>query len=81
MSFALGYIAGLLTATLLVLTLVYFRSSVEKKIKVIERTVEQAGPKPKGFVYEPKDEAEEAREAIIERNRRAGKDTSIADLI
>ena len=81
MLFALGYIAGIVTSALIVLTLVFFRSSVEKKIQVIERKVEQAGPKPKGFVYEPKDDSETARDEIIERNRRAGKDTSIAELM
>lgn len=81
MLFALGYIAGVVTSALIVLTLIFFRSQVEKVVKIVERKVETAGPKPKGFVFEPKDESELAREEIIERNRRAGKDTSIAELI
>lgn len=81
MMFALGVIVGILVSVLIVLTLVFFRASVEKKIKIIERVVEAAGPKPKGFIYEPPSEADEAREDIIARNRKEGKDTRMEELL
>lgn len=81
MLFALGYLAGLVTATLIVLTLVFFRSSVERRIKIVERVVEAAGPKPKGFIYEPPSEADEFRQDVIEKNQKEGKDTRIEELL
>ena len=81
MLFALGYMAGLVTATLIVLTLVFFRSQVERRIKIVERVVEAAGPKPKGFIYEPPSEADEFREDVIAKNQKAGKDTRIEELL
>lgn len=81
MLFLLGVIVGILASTLIVLTLVFFRSSVEKKVKIIERVVEGAGPKPKGFVYEPPSEADEAREDIIAENQRNGKETRMDELL
>lgn len=80
MLFALGYLAGLATAILIVLVLVFFRVQVERRVKIIERVVEAAGPKPKGFIYEPPSEADEAREEIIARNQREGKDTRMSEL-
>lgn len=80
MFFALGYLAGLITATLIVATLAYFRKAIEKHIKVVERVLAEAGPQPRGFVYEPPDEASEAREEIIRKNRAMGRDTPHEEL-
>lgn len=81
MLFALGYIAGLATSALIVATLAYFRRVIEHKVNIIEKQIDVAAPKPKGYIVEPPDEASEARQAIIERNRRAGRDTPISDLM
>lgn len=81
MYFALGYIIGLLTATIMFLILAFFRVGVERQVRIIERTLEQAGPKPQGFIIEPEDEAELARRKHIEKNRRHGKDTPISELL
>lgn len=80
MPFFLGIIAGLLVATLVVATLTFFRRVIEKRIEVIQKQVEAHGPQPQGFVIEPLDEAEEAREAIINENRKAGRSTPLSDL-
>lgn len=81
MLFALGYLAGLVTATLIVLTLVFFRSQIERRVKIVERVVESAGPKPRGFVYEPPSEADEFREEVIAKNQAEGKETRMEELL
>ena len=80
MIFILGYIAGLITATLIVSTLIYFRRAIEHKVSVIEKHIESTGPKPKGFLIDPINEAEEARQAIIKKNQAAGRETKLSDL-
>lgn len=79
--FLLGIIAGLLIALLFVLVLVFFRSQVETKIKIVERWVESNGPRPTGGVFIPEDDAEVVRKEIIEKNRKEGKDTRLSDLM
>jgi hypothetical protein len=83
MWFILGYIAGLVTATLIVATLVYFKKIIEEKIKVVGQAIERNAPVPgakKGFIFEP-DEVAERRETIIEENRKQGKGTKLSDLL
>jgi hypothetical protein len=76
-----GFVVGLIVAILIVAVLTYFKKSIEHKTTVLERLVESKGPKPKGFISVPLDEATEAREDIIARNRALGKDTPLSDLI
>lgn len=78
--FLLGIIAGLIVALLFVLVLVFFRSQVETKTKIVERWVERQGPRPTGSIFTPEDEAEEVRKEIIKKNRMEGKDTPISEL-
>lgn len=80
MIFILGFIVGLLFAILVLLALIYFKRPIETKLQVIEKQVALKGPRPKGFIIEPQTEAERVREAIIERNRRVGRDTPISEL-
>lgn len=80
MIFALGYIAGLLTAILVIVVLVYLRHPIEKTLKVVEKHIELAGPRPRGFVIEPPDEAEEVRQSVIAKNRAQGRDTKLSEL-
>lgn len=79
--FLIGIITGLLIATILVVTMVYFRRAIEHKTTVVENRIESAGPRPRGSVFVPPDDAEEVRESIIEKNRRQGRDTPLSDLI
>lgn len=79
--FALGFLCGLLISVLIVATLTYFRRVLETKVSVIEKTVENAGPRPKGFIFEPPKESDEVRAQIIEKNKEEGRDTPINDLI
>ena len=81
MLFLLGIITGFLIAVLIVVTLTYFRRVIEHKTVVIEKMIENAGPRPKGFIIEPDSEAEEARAKIIEENKRQGRDTKVEDLM
>ena len=81
MSFAFGYIAGLATSILIITTLTYFRRVVERKITVMEKLIENAGPRPKGFIVEPLSDADNARAQIIARNKSQGRDTPINELL
>lgn len=80
MLFIAGFITGILIAILFILTLVFFKHKVEKVITIVEEKVSSAGPKPEGFIILPEDEAEEARQEIIARNKRSGRDTPLSDL-
>lgn len=78
---ALGVVIGLVLAVLVVAVLAYFRKAVEKTVQIIETKLAAAGPQPRGFVFEPEDEAETARQEIIDRNRQDGRDTPISELM
>jgi len=78
---ALGIIIGLLIALLVITTIIFLRNPIEKHISIIEKRVSSAGPRPKGYIVEPIEEAEEIREQIIEDNRKQGKDTNINELL
>lgn len=84
MNFAFGYIigliVGLITATLIVVTLAYFRRVIEHKVSIIEKQLENAGPKPQGFLIEPESEADQARAKIIAKNNAQGKPTKLSEL-
>lgn len=80
MPFTLGLITGIVISILVVVTLMYFRKVIESKITVIEKNVSNAAPRPKGFIFDPPDEVEDARQSIIDRNKKLGKDTHISEL-
>ena len=80
MMFVIGIIVGLLIAVLAMLVLLFFRHPIEKVVNIVGTKIGNAGPRPKGFVFEPPEEAEEARANIIEENRSKGLDTHIEDL-
>lgn len=80
MLFALGYIAGIATTALLIGLVAYFK----KPLIVMERTIEKIarmGPAPKGYVFEPEDEADEIRREHIAKNAAQGKDTPLSELL
>lgn len=80
MLFALGYIAGLVTAGIIIATLVFFRAGIEKHVKIIETKIAQAGPRPTGAIFLPDDDATAARKAHVAENNRKGLDTPISEL-
>lgn len=79
--FVLGLIAGLLIATMIFAILAFFRAGIEKRIRIIETVLGNAGPKPKGHIFMPEDESDIIRKEQIEKNSREGRDTPIADLM
>lgn len=81
LNFVLGFIVGLIIATLVVATLTYFHSVIEERIEIIGKQIESARPKPQGFIYEPQRDASLIRESIIEKNRKEGRDTRMEELL
>jgi len=79
--FVSGIIVGFLVAMLVIVVLVFFRRIVEQKAVVFENKISSLGPQPKGFIFIPPDDAEAARQEIIEKNRALGKDTKLSELI
>lgn len=79
--FALGLITGLVVATLIFAILAFFRGEIERKIKIVETTLYNAGPKPKGYISMPEDESDIIRKEQIEKNRKEGRDTPISELL
>ena len=80
MEFILGIIVGILVAILIVCVLAYFKKPIIQTLGTIEKQVAIKAPRARGFIISPSDEATEAREAIIQKNREEGKDTKIAEL-
>lgn len=80
MQFALGYLAGIGTAIMVFTVLAFFRAGIEKRVRIIETVLGNAGPKPKGAIFVPEDDVTIARREIIEKNKRAGRDTPISEL-
>ena len=80
MLFALGFIAGLIFATFVLVVMIYFKRPIEAKTQVIEKQIEAKGPKGKGYLFEAQTDAEVARQAIIDRNTAAGRDTKLSEL-
>jgi predicted small secreted protein len=81
MQFILGYIAGLVTAALVVAVLAYFKRPIQQALDITEKVLETAGPRSKGYIFEPEDDAEVARQEIVARNAEKGRDTPISELL
>ena len=81
MMFALGYIAGLATAAVVLAAAALFRSPIESAAKAASAALSNAGPRPRSAVYEPEDDADEVRRERIEENAKQGKDTPIGELL
>lgn len=76
----LGFIAGVAVSILIVCVLTFFRRKIEHRVEIVERFVDGLAPR-QGFIVEPRDERDILREEVIERNRAAGKDTKIEELL
>lgn len=81
MDLYLGILIGIAISILIISTLAFFRRVIEHKTTIIEKQIDRVGPKPKGEIIYPKEEADAIREEIIEKNRREGKDTKVSDLL
>lgn len=81
MLFALGYVAGVGTCAFIATILAYFRRPLIQALGQAETTLSNAGPRPRGFIYEPESEAETARKRHIAKNAAQGKDTPISELL
>mgnify|MGYP001594997953 CR=1 FL=1 len=75
-----GVIIGLLIGILLLIALMYFRPVIQSKLDVAKSQIEAKGPKGKGYLFEAQTDADVARQAIIDRNTAAGRDTTLKEL-
>lgn len=80
MQFLLGYVAGLATAVLIVVAIAYFKRPIERFVDATAKELHNAGPRPRGAIYMPRDEADEVRDRVVAENRAKGKDTPISEL-
>lgn len=80
MQLLLGVIIGLLVSILILVSLMFFRRTIEQKSVILEAQMSNVGPRPRGMVIEPEDDAELTRQQIIDRNRKNGRDTHISEL-
>lgn len=80
MYFILGILVGLLLSIIIVSTLTYFRSTVERVVKITETKINTIRPENRGNIYLPDDEGTVARKEIIKKNREQGRDTPISEL-
>ena len=80
MIFTLGYIAGIVTAALIFAVLAFFRAGIEKRVKIIETVLGNAGPRPKGAIFLPEDENDLIRQDRIQKNAERGHATQLSEL-
>lgn len=78
--YIIGLMSGICLSLLVVSTLTYFRRTIEHITTTVENKMENVGPRPKGHIWIPPDEADEVREGIIEENNKKGVDTPIEEL-
>jgi hypothetical protein len=78
--FFIGYFVGASVFITIFVILAYFKYPIEKEVKAVERKIAQAGPRQKGFIIEPEDDADDARRNIITANAARGKNTKLSDL-
>jgi hypothetical protein len=85
-SFALGFISGLSLAVLVVALEIYFKPSpvipeIEKQIQKVAEYIKPAKNEfGAGDILDVPDELEEARQAVIQRNKEAGRPTTLDEL-
>lgn len=80
MLFFLGFIAGLVLATFVAVALAYFKRPIISTLTMAEANLVNAGPRLRGSIYIPRDDAEVARDRIVAENREKGLDTNIDEL-
>jgi hypothetical protein len=77
---SLGIIIGIAISILVAVLIVFLKHPIQQKVIQVEKAISNEGPRPKGYVLEPSDDMADAREEIIERNKKLGRDTPIEDL-
>lgn len=84
MVFALGYLAGLMTALIVFVVIAFFKQPVENTVerlyREIQQNAKQVGIGQRGYLFEPEDDDEIARQEIIAENTAKGRDTPISEL-
>lgn len=80
MEYAIGYLAGLITATFVALVLSFFKKPLIVMGSQMMKNIEAVGPRGRGFLFEPESDEEVARQDHIAANKEAGKDTPISEL-
>jgi len=78
--YILGVITGIVIAGLVFTILAFFRAGIEKRVKIIETQLGRAGPQPRGYIFEPEEDVELARQELIKENNKLGVDTPLEDL-
>lgn len=80
MTFILGLVCGLIIDLLLFITIIYYRSGIEKGINIVQRQTETTISKRRGAIFLPDDENEILRQEVIKKNSAQGRDTPIDEL-
>lgn len=81
MEYVLGVLTGISLSTLVCIVIVFLRSPIERVIAQAQPKIEAAGPRRKGFIVEAESADAVRRREIIERNKEAGIDTNLSDLV
>ena len=79
--FALGVLVGLVIATLLAVLYAVFSAPIASFTLPVKTALTNAGPRPKGHIFLPEDEAETARKELLRENAKRNIDTPISDLL
>lgn len=80
MNFILGYLTGIVTSAFIFIVLAFFRAGIEKRVKIIETVLGNAGPRPEGVIFLPEDENETVRKEFISKRAERGQRTTLSDL-
>jgi hypothetical protein len=79
--FVLGFIASVVICVFIAVVLIVFRRQIEHAIEITEQRIDAISPvRPRGFIWEPESEADEARAEKIRENAERGMDTPLEDL-
>lgn len=78
----IAYIAGVLTVGAVALVVIASRNETSVKSEIIRNVLSTKKVfNRRGHIFMPPSEIDEARQSIIEKNREAGIDTPISELI
>lgn len=80
MLFALGILTGIALCIFIAAVLLFFKAPIMLMGAANIKKIELAGVRPRGFIVEPKSEADVFREERIRENGEQGKDTPISEL-
>ena len=80
MELAIGYAVGVATCAFIATALAYFRRPIIQTLSHVEDKLANAGPRPRGYLFDPEPPAEAERRRILRENAEKGKDTPISEL-